>query len=397
MSKIKGYILNFLSSTKILISTGAIISIIMVIFLPKLSVNNARLSDEKRIELENSNRSTLVQFLGGLFFFSTAYFTWRNLQISEKNLKLTEESFRQNLKNTQDQQITERFLKAIELLESENIHVRIGAIYALERIAKDSDKDYLQIAEILTAYVRENSRYDKKTFTTRVPIDIHAVMTVLTRLTKDCGRDKKYYLDLSGSNLSRINCQGANFQCINLSNTYLWWANLEFACLEGANLEGANLYYANLQSANLSYANLKKTKLGNANLANAVLRDADLQKVIVPLSSDEAEAVHVDLVLANLEGADLRGANLREAFLNNACLQGAKLERANFEGAWLSGNNIEIIEENLLDANLNDANLEAADFRNARIKPEQIKTAKNWEKANYSPEFSKKLGLPLEK
>lgn len=38
-----------------------------------------------------------------------------------------------------------------------NIEVRIGAIYALERIAQDSDRDHVRIMEILCAYVRENS------------------------------------------------------------------------------------------------------------------------------------------------------------------------------------------------------------------------------------------------
>jgi len=38
-----------------------------------------------------------------------------------------------------------------------NLEVRIGAIYALERIAKDSDRDHVQIMEILCAYIRQNA------------------------------------------------------------------------------------------------------------------------------------------------------------------------------------------------------------------------------------------------
>jgi hypothetical protein len=37
-----------------------------------------------------------------------------------------------------------------------NIEVRIGAIYALERIASDSPNDHIQIMEILCAYIRNN-------------------------------------------------------------------------------------------------------------------------------------------------------------------------------------------------------------------------------------------------
>ena len=38
-----------------------------------------------------------------------------------------------------------------------NIEVRIGSIYALERIAQDSLRDHVQIMEILCAYIRENA------------------------------------------------------------------------------------------------------------------------------------------------------------------------------------------------------------------------------------------------
>jgi len=37
------------------------------------------------------------------------------------------------------------------------IEIRLGGIYVLERIANESDKDYLPIMKILAAYVREKS------------------------------------------------------------------------------------------------------------------------------------------------------------------------------------------------------------------------------------------------
>ncbi len=58
---------------------------------------------------------------------------------------------------TQERLLTERFSKAVEQLGKDTTTVRIGAIYALERIARDSDKDHWTIMEVLTSYVRENS------------------------------------------------------------------------------------------------------------------------------------------------------------------------------------------------------------------------------------------------
>ncbi|MEL6266880.1 MAG: hypothetical protein AAFR52_14740, partial [Pseudomonadota bacterium] len=80
--------------------------------------------------------------------------------------------------------ITDRFTKAVEQLGAEktvkriarikdprtggrrretveetvpNLEVRLGAIYALERIAQDSERDHIPIMETLCAYIRENA------------------------------------------------------------------------------------------------------------------------------------------------------------------------------------------------------------------------------------------------
>jgi hypothetical protein len=54
-------------------------------------------------------------------------------------------------------QITERFTRAIDQLGSSELDVRLGGIYALERIARDSKADHPQVMEVLTAYVREHA------------------------------------------------------------------------------------------------------------------------------------------------------------------------------------------------------------------------------------------------
>jgi hypothetical protein len=54
-------------------------------------------------------------------------------------------------------QITERFTRAVDQLGSNEIDIRLGGIYALERIARDSADDHPQVVEVLTAYVREHA------------------------------------------------------------------------------------------------------------------------------------------------------------------------------------------------------------------------------------------------
>ena len=49
---------------------------------------------------------------------------------------------------------TDLFTRAIDQLGSEKLEVRLGGIYALERIARDSEKDHGPIMEVLVAFVR---------------------------------------------------------------------------------------------------------------------------------------------------------------------------------------------------------------------------------------------------
>src|SRR4028118_1820605 len=79
----------------------------------------------------------VAQILGGTALLSGLYFTWRTLQVNREG------------------QITERFTRAIDQLGSQELEIQLGGIYALERIARDSERDHWPIMEVLTAYVRE--------------------------------------------------------------------------------------------------------------------------------------------------------------------------------------------------------------------------------------------------
>jgi hypothetical protein len=94
---------------------------------------------------------TIAQILGGTALLSGLYFTWRTLQVNREG------------------QITERFTRAIDQLGATDdagnprLEIRLGGIYALERIARDSPtRDYSTVMEVLTAYVRENAPWPAK-------------------------------------------------------------------------------------------------------------------------------------------------------------------------------------------------------------------------------------------
>lgn len=174
-------------------------------------------------KLQNDARTTLVQALGGAVLLIGLYFTLRNLQL------------------TQDRQITERYTRAVEQLGNDKLEVRLGAIYALERIARDSERDHWPIMEILTACVRENAPWkgeqpSQEVVLPKLATDIQAILTVLGRRTRIYRKGEEYPLNLTGTDL-----RGADLSRAHLEGALFIGAHLEKANLSGAHLEDAAL------------------------------------------------------------------------------------------------------------------------------------------------------------
>src|SRR6266568_2655897 len=122
-------------------------------------------------------RGRLLALGAGLFAAGALLFTARNFTLSRRTFELTEQG-----------QVTDRFTKAIEQLGSDKLDVRIGGIYALERIARDSAKDHPTVMEVLTAFIREHSREqwppsnaDQSVQERLTRPDVQAALTVIGR------------------------------------------------------------------------------------------------------------------------------------------------------------------------------------------------------------------------
>ena len=176
---------------------------------------------------------TVVQIITGLLVLVGLYWTSRRVLAAEENARVAQEG-----------QITERFTKAIEQLGHDEIAIRLGGIYALERIAKDSEKDHGSIMEVLTAYVREKAPRQTKTqrtLTEKPPTDIQAILTVIGRRETTGNNRREDDLDLSETELVGANLIGANLVGVNLLNANLIQARLFSADLRGAFLADADL------------------------------------------------------------------------------------------------------------------------------------------------------------
>jgi hypothetical protein len=62
------------------------------------------------------------------------------------------------LQTAQQGQITDRYTKAVDQLGSTDPAVRLGGIYALERLTHDSPSDQTTIMKVLVSYIRLHAR-----------------------------------------------------------------------------------------------------------------------------------------------------------------------------------------------------------------------------------------------
>ena len=179
----------------------------------------------------------------------TLVLTERRVRAAERTVQVTQEG-----------QITERFTRAIEQLgNQDSMAIRLGGIYALERIAQDSKKDHWQVMEVLTAYVREKSPYDWTPHNLqpfqRIETDIQAILTVLGR------RNIKHEQPSQVLNLRMTDLRAAELENANLRKVDLRFTNLHNAYLKGADLRDANLFQTNLMGTEFEGADLRGANL----------------------------------------------------------------------------------------------------------------------------------------
>ena len=347
---------------------------------------------------EADDINKLLLSLAGLV--GAPFVIWR-VTIAARANRIAAETAKENSRIAQENLYTTLLTKAVEQLgatreekvsakgddgkmETEiktvpNAEVRLGAIYALEKLARDYEPLHWPIMEILCAYVRKNCgpsppemseevraeygaypgndeqarQFMQRRKTLRAPnVDVQAALTVIGRRGADrraleqdlratSANPDAYRLDFTGAALMTARLEGLHFE-----EALFGGACLEGARLNRAYLEGARLYGAHLEGAVLNEAHLEGARVNRAHLEGARLDGA------------------------HLEGAGLYEAHLEGAWLNGAHLEGAGLYEASLEGAWLYKAHLQgarLDEAHLQGARLDEAHLEGASLDAAQL------------------------------
>jgi hypothetical protein len=160
----------------------------------------------------------LLTLGAGLFAAGALIFTALNFALSRRTFELTEQG-----------QVTDRYTKAVEQLGSDKLDVRIGGIYALERVARDSARDHPTVIEVLAAFIRDHSREEPRRADAgadgdappQLRPDVQAAITVIGRRNR--GNDSR----------------PVNLTAANLRDGDLFGVDLSKAILGGVDFTGA--------------------------------------------------------------------------------------------------------------------------------------------------------------
>jgi uncharacterized protein YjbI with pentapeptide repeats len=296
----------FLALTTLLVG-GALVAPSWLIAEKGLSVN-------QRLQREADLRGSLLQALAGLVLVSGAIFAAWNTLLNRDSNRLVERG-----------QVTDRFGQAVNQLGSEAIEVRVGAMYAFERLAVESSSQEAQsIINIMCAFLRSHCEDSGRSvsylsgdrFTREISEDSRAALEVLSRIHETMGLP----IVLEGLDFP----DACDLSALNLSGMDLRFSNFNGASLMGADMRGTNLSYSNLSDTYLTVADLRDADLQEANLERSVLFDT------------------------RLAGADLRDTNLKDAgiaetdfskttHLTKEQISGARIDELSIL-PWSSGN-----------------------------------------------------------
>jgi hypothetical protein len=284
-----------------IVGSLVVLAVAALIWIPKCQVARLHLTSQERFTAENEARKTLAQIIGGAAVLAGLYFTWSSLEVSREG------------------QVTERFTKAIDHLGAVNddgekqLENRLGGIHALERIARDSERDHWPIMEILTAYVREHAPWPPKPPKDTPPpqdhpsseeelaaaarrarrsppklaIDIQAILTVLGRRVRSYEKEDQR-LNIAETDLRRADLRGADPRGAHLERAILRAANLEWADLTGIHLEGADL-----TGTYLDWAIFRGAHLQGANFAGVYfehVRHLTVEQICLVRSLDQVQS-----------------------------------------------------------------------------------------------------------
>lgn len=238
----------------------------------------------------------IVATLPALAAVAALVFTAESLKATRDQLALSQ----QGQMLAEQGQLTDRFSKAVEQLGSKEVPMQLGGIYAMERLAIDSPRDFSTIIEVLAAYVRQRSPLSICSTQTAIPVEVQSALTVIAR-RKDIDPNMDSIIDLHGTCLKGAVFVGtwSNADTRMPDSQVARSINIETpGQFELANFTDADLSYSDISNTDFTGANFSNTRLiGFKTSDHGALADTYNDKILVDASTRESHAYRMACTL----------------------------------------------------------------------------------------------------
>lgn len=283
-----------------------------------------------------------------------------------------------------------------------NLEVRLGAIYALERIAQDSERDHWAIMEVLCAYVRENSGESSRCPTQIAEIkfekiknsekirqeteskidewkkqikpprsDVQAAIAVIGRRSikrrewekkhaEDPSDPLSYRLDLRTANLQVADFRGLHFERAMFDGAHLDCATLDRGEFSGAQFVRCTMIGTSIFESNFSHAQISESSLVGAKVVWADMEDAHIAFAKFDAATLNYSKWHQVYCLAS----SFRGSNLYNFDCEDVRFDNCEFRFAELLQARLHRNDFRRCD--MRNADFNNATLFGSDFSSSR-------------------------------
>ncbi|MFE3830997.1 pentapeptide repeat-containing protein [Streptomyces sp. NPDC059092] len=237
-------------------------------------------------------RTMLVAIAAGVFTAAGLYYTREKHRLERKQFQHAQEQFAENQKQfettikmsadrdaeqariTREGQVTGRYVEAIKLLSSQDDTQRLGAIYSLERIMRDSEDDHDTVITVLAAFIRQHARLGLG-----VPRPDEPVQAAISVLGRRPIRNETGRIDLRRTDLTGLDFERANFR---------------HARLGGADLRAANLHRADFTGSWAPNADFRQSYAVKTKFDGSNLHGAHFSMEQIPAGMPEFKRVIVD-------------------------------------------------------------------------------------------------------
>lgn len=360
-----------------------VIALLVIIYLiPKFQLRGKKAESEKtEVGTENELRRTIIQLIGGTLIIGGLVLSFYQLQQNQeqftkeltqkresdsmnfhilkeqlnqksiadnnnynillKQLNLSNNEFLQRKESDYNNFLLNQYTTGLQLLKDTNSTIKLGGIFALEKIMNIDEDYHDKVVDMFCAYIRDYREKVKSLGTIKREIDSTLLPDYIRTIFKVLGRRQKKELEKV-----RIDLRYTNWEGMNLSNQDFIAYDFKYSNFNNSNLSKSNLTSANLSNttiidANLSYTNLTEAYLLEAYISNSEIRYANLSKT-------------------NFKGANIAHSNLSYSELSKSDLSFSDLYMVDFSYAKLINTNFYCSD--LLHVRMHDSILDSSNF-----------------------------------